>query len=194
MTEHSAVIFVFFFLAEYASIVLICTLTSILFLGGYLFNVIPLIYLLQEIDYTFIENPENKPEVNHKDKNKLNNNVNNLEWNTRLENNKHRCEGLIIKNNKNKPILRIDKCNNLILEQYNSIEDAGIWVCNNNLTSNAPNGRNSIGNCLNGLSNSAYGYKWKYVEIDNYENEEWKEINLKKTGIKLRKSVSLRHF
>ena len=59
MTEHSAVIFVFFFLAEYASIVLICTLTSILFLGGYLFNVIPLIYLLQEIDYTFIENPEN---------------------------------------------------------------------------------------------------------------------------------------
>ena len=38
MTEHSSVIFVFFFLAEYASIVLICTLTSILFLGGYLWN------------------------------------------------------------------------------------------------------------------------------------------------------------
>nr|QCL17422.1 NADH dehydrogenase subunit 1 [Graphis scripta] len=36
MTEHSAVIFVFFFLAEYASIVLICILTSVLFLGGYL--------------------------------------------------------------------------------------------------------------------------------------------------------------
>jgi len=35
MTEHSAVIFVFFFLAEYASIVLICIFTSILFLGGY---------------------------------------------------------------------------------------------------------------------------------------------------------------
>jgi NADH-ubiquinone oxidoreductase chain 1 len=38
MTEHSAVIFVFFFLAEYASIVLICILNSILFLGGYLFD------------------------------------------------------------------------------------------------------------------------------------------------------------
>src|ERR1700694_819287 len=37
MTEHAAVIFVFFFLAEYASIVLICILTSILFLGGYLY-------------------------------------------------------------------------------------------------------------------------------------------------------------
>lgn len=36
MTEHAAVIFVFFFLAEYASIVLICILTSLLFLGGYL--------------------------------------------------------------------------------------------------------------------------------------------------------------
>ena len=38
MTEHAAVIFVFFFLAEYASIVVICIFTSILFLGGYLFN------------------------------------------------------------------------------------------------------------------------------------------------------------
>ena len=36
MTEHSASIFVFFFLAEYASILLICIFTSILFLGGYL--------------------------------------------------------------------------------------------------------------------------------------------------------------
>lgn len=36
MTEHSAVIFVFFFLAEYASIVLMCILTTMLFFGGYL--------------------------------------------------------------------------------------------------------------------------------------------------------------
>lgn len=58
MTEHSAVVFVFFFLAEYGSIVLICILTSILFLGGYLLNYMPLVYLIQEIDYTFIENPD----------------------------------------------------------------------------------------------------------------------------------------
>src|ERR1700712_2614667 len=51
MTEHSAVVFVFFFLAEYGSIVLICILTSILFLGGYLLNYMPLVYLIQEIDY-----------------------------------------------------------------------------------------------------------------------------------------------
>ena len=42
MTEHAAVIFVFFFLAEYASIVLICVLNAMLFFGGYL------------LDYTFI--------------------------------------------------------------------------------------------------------------------------------------------
>src|SRR6201996_505074 len=47
MTEHAAVIFVFFFLAEYASIVLICILMSILFLGGYLIN-IPLYQYLAE--------------------------------------------------------------------------------------------------------------------------------------------------
>jgi len=45
MTEHAAVIFVFFFLAEYASIVLICILTSILFLGGYLLNIMPMLYI-----------------------------------------------------------------------------------------------------------------------------------------------------
>ncbi len=53
MTEHAAVIFVFFFLAEYASIVLICILTSILFLGGYLFKFLPwsLVHIIQYIDF-----------------------------------------------------------------------------------------------------------------------------------------------
>ena len=36
-TEHSAVPFVFFFLAEYSSIVLFSCITAILFLGGYHF-------------------------------------------------------------------------------------------------------------------------------------------------------------
>jgi NADH-ubiquinone oxidoreductase chain 1 len=52
MTEHAAVIFVFFFLAEYGSILLMCILTSILFLGGYLYNnlfIDMLIYILNYI-------------------------------------------------------------------------------------------------------------------------------------------------
>jgi NADH-ubiquinone oxidoreductase chain 1 len=61
MTEHAAVIFVFFFLAEYASIVLICILTSILFLGGYLYYYMPLANfffdLMQYINWDYyIEN------------------------------------------------------------------------------------------------------------------------------------------
>jgi len=53
MTEHAAVIFVFFFLAEYASIILICILTSILYLGGYLMDLKFLVYILQYIDFYF---------------------------------------------------------------------------------------------------------------------------------------------
>ena len=54
MTEHAAVIFVFFFLAEYASIVLICVLTTILFIGGYLFNYNNVIDVFSKIDYLYI--------------------------------------------------------------------------------------------------------------------------------------------
>ena len=53
MTEHAAVVFVFFFLAEYGSIVLMCILTSILFLGGYL--LIDLSYFFKLVHYILYE-------------------------------------------------------------------------------------------------------------------------------------------
>jgi NADH-ubiquinone oxidoreductase chain 1 len=55
MTEHSAAIFVFFFLGEYASIVLICIFTGILFLGGYLtiFSLYSLFNIVYSFDYQF---------------------------------------------------------------------------------------------------------------------------------------------
>jgi len=48
MTEHAAVIFVFFFLAEYASIVLISIFMCVLFLGGYHTNVYFLLSFFDE--------------------------------------------------------------------------------------------------------------------------------------------------
>ena len=64
MTEHAAVIFVFFFLAEYASIVLICILTSILFLGGYLYDYLPSLYFLMEyINFDYYINNLDKESI-----------------------------------------------------------------------------------------------------------------------------------
>jgi len=51
MTEHAAVIFVFFFLAEYGSIVLICIVNTMLFLGGYLFDYTIIFSIINGIQY-----------------------------------------------------------------------------------------------------------------------------------------------
>ena len=43
-------------------------------------------YIHRLVALAFIDNPENKPEVDHKDRNRENNNVNNLRWVTSCEN------------------------------------------------------------------------------------------------------------
>lgn len=52
----------------------------------------------------FIPNIDNKPEVNHKDGNKENNSYLNLEWVTRQENQKHKCDVLGLNKHTSRPV------------------------------------------------------------------------------------------
>src|SRR6201996_2333036 len=57
MTEHSAGIFVFFFLAEYASIILMCILITIVLLGGY--DIFSFVYIIESIMYIILQTVTN---------------------------------------------------------------------------------------------------------------------------------------
>lgn len=107
---------------------------------------------------TFIPNPENKPQINHKDGCKENNLWNNLEWCTNLENAIHAY------NNKlrtSKPLRKINQydLNGNFIEQWNSIIEASTQF---KTISNHP--QCNISSVLRGLRKTAFGYIWKYAD------------------------------
>ena len=127
---------------------------------------------------SFLENPENKPHVNHKDKNRSNNHLDNLEWCTALENNLHKCLTLEQKTNQNLRIWRVKLDTNEKLQLYNSIQDAAKWCVENNNSPSENNARGSISYAVRGVYKSACGFKWILDEQTSLENEIWKNVTI----------------
>lgn len=109
----------------------------------------------------FINNPDNKPEVNHKNGIRNDNRVENLEWATNSENQLHSFKilgrkptwlGKCGKNNPRSKIIQQIKNGKIIAEFYGAREAEKLtgtcYVC--------------IINCCNGKLKTAGKYQWKY--------------------------------
>lgn len=99
----------------------------------------------------FIDNPNNLPYVNHKDGDKTNNKVENLEWCTAKENDTHaRSSGL---KNQEKPIIAKNIETNETLT-FKSVTEVGAFLGIN---------KGTISKVLSGKRNQTHGYKFHFI-------------------------------
>ena len=115
-------------------------------------------YLHRLLAQTFIDNPEDKPQVNHINENRSDNRLENLEWVTQKENNNHGNHNLNAaiskRSGKAKKIVQLDLDGNE-LGRFDFLIEAAKTVNGNsiNISRAARNIRNR---------ETAYGYKWRY--------------------------------
>lgn len=100
----------------------------------------------------FIDNSLNYPCINHKDENRGNNNVNNLEWCTYSYNINYGSRNFKVQNN-SKKVQQMDFAGN-VLATYISVGFAA------KIMSVDPS---NIYKCCDGKISYAYDYKWKYI-------------------------------
>lgn len=102
----------------------------------------------------FLPNPYNKPQINHKDGNKLNNIIDNLEWATGSENILHaKRVGLQMECPNRKRVRQLDP-NNILVAEFQSMREAeqvtGIhWT--------------GISAVTRGVRKTAGGYLWEVI-------------------------------
>lgn len=107
----------------------------------------------------FIPNPDNLPEVNHKDENGLNNRVDNIEWCTAKYNSNYGTRIQRISKKHYKPVYQYSIDGGLIKE----------WSSGKEVEKQFGFAQTNISACCNGKRKQAYGYVWRYKEPEPIE-------------------------
>lgn len=113
-------------------------------------------YVHRLVADAFIPNPNNLPQVNHKDENKENNCEDNLEFCTRKYNINYGTCREKIKKSCSKKIEQCDE-NGRVIKVWSSAKEASKHFGISNST---------ISQCAKGLHKHAGGFKWKYSKED----------------------------